>query len=218
MEEIILRIATALPGFLVAIVVHEVSHAYVAERFGDSTARQAGRVTLNPLAHLDLFGTVLLPIILAAVGGWMFGWAKPVPVNTRNFKKVRKAIFWVSFAGPASNIILGILFAILRGLVISLLGHESQFLRPVTQMLEFAVVINFVLATFNLIPFPPLDGSKMVSSFLSYNNAIRYESLQRYTFIFIMILWFTRIFNYILAPVYMFAYFLMNFFAKLFWM
>ena len=196
----ITNIAVCAPGFLAAISFHEAAHAYVALKFGDPTAKLQGRLSLNPAVHYDLVGTVIFPLLGAMLGGVMFGWAKPVPVDPRHFKNVRKGIFWVSFAGPLANVALAVIAAFLLALIETKVPRGFLFHGEFASMLRMAVVINIVIAVFNLIPFPPLDGSKMVSSFLDYESAARYESLQRYSFIFLIFLWFTPFLRMIMMP------------------
>ncbi len=183
-----------------AICLHEYGHAWTSNKFGDNTAKAHGRLSLNPAAHYDLFGTIILPLIFAASGMGIFGYAKPVPVDARNYKNYRRAIFWVSFAGPIANLILMILSAFFFVLLKTYLPKDFFLYEPLVNMLYFSVNINVLLAVFNLIPFPPLDGSRMVSSFLSYDKARFYESLERYSFLFFMILWMTHAFDYLMYP------------------
>lgn len=166
-----------------AIVIHEWAHGYVAMKFGDDTAKKAGRITFNPLAHYDMMGTVIFPL-LGIISGWaVIGWAKPVPVDARNFKpkEMDKAIFWVSFAGPLSNFVLGSLSAFLMALVVLYFPNDSTFYPHLIGVLNYSVFINFLIGVFNLIPFPPLDGSKMVASFMKTEMKIKYLSLAAYT-------------------------------------
>ena len=222
MNDFLLNLATSMPGFLLAIVCHEAAHGYVAYKFGDPTAKLAGRVTINPAAHFDLFGTIIFPLIGAATGGVMFGWAKPVPVNVRYFKNIRSGIFWVSFAGPGMNLILGVLSAFLFALLANKVDQSFYLHAPFLQILGKSVVINFVLAVFNLIPLPPLDGSKMVSSFLSYENSRKYEQLGAYSFfIFLGLIFLDSYMNIsilgkLLEPARVFSQFSMHFFFNLF--
>lgn len=216
MEDLIYRIAISLPAFLLAIVCHEASHAWMAKRFGDTTGEQLGRLSLNPAVHYDLIGTVIFPLVGAVLGGTMFGWAKPVPVDTRRFRNVRSGIFWVSFAGPLANIILMIVAAILLALVLTQLSPEFSYYKILTDMLKSAVTINVLLAVFNLIPFPPLDGSKMVSSMLDYNAARKYEELQRYSFVFLIILIATPVLSWIMTPALVASNIIVNVFIRLF--
>ncbi|MFZ9000436.1 MAG: site-2 protease family protein [Bacteriovoracaceae bacterium] len=205
MEDFILRLCTQLPGFLLGIVFHEAAHAYVANKFGDNTAKLQGRLTLNPAVHYNLVGTIIFPLVGAALGGMMFGWANPVPVDGRNFKNYRKAMFWTSFAGPLANIILGVVSALLYVVIITQMPREFYLTEPFAQMLYGSVYINFILAVFNLIPLPPLDGSKMVTQFLNYEMARKYEDLQRFTFLIFLMLIATPILGYLLWPAYFLA-------------
>lgn len=200
MTEIVYNIAISLPGFLIGIVFHEYAHAWMANKFGDNTAKSMGRLTLNPSVHYDLIGTVIFPLIGAVLGGTMFGWAKPVPVDTRRFKKVRSGMFWVSFAGPGANLILMVLSAFLLAILVTKVPQSFSFFEVFVRMLRQAIIINVLLAVFNLIPFPPLDGSKMVTAVLDYNAARKYEELERFSFIFVIILLMTPLLNYIMAP------------------
>ncbi len=207
------KLALCLPGFLFAIVIHEAGHAWMAMKFGDDTAKYQGRLTLNPAAHYDLVGTVIFPLIGLMMGPIPFGWAKPVPVDPRRFKKMKAGIFWVSFAGPGANILMALISTILFAFFYTKLPLDFIVRKELIKMSEYSVLINIVLAVFNLIPFPPLDGSKMVSTFLDYNMARKYEELQRYSFVFILLLWFTNIFSYLLQPALYLGYAAMNLFV-----
>lgn len=212
---IVLRLATGLPGFLLGIVFHEWAHAWAAKKFGDDTAERAGRLSMNPMVHYDLMGTIIFPMIGALVGGVMFGWAKPVPVDPRKFKDIKKGIFWVSFAGPLANILLAIICALLFAILATKMTGTFALHTTFLQMLRSAIIINVVLAAFNLIPFPPLDGSKMVSAFLDYEMSRKYEELQKFSFVFILILWFTPLFSYIIQPALMLGMGITNIFINL---
>ncbi|HSK48537.1 MAG TPA: site-2 protease family protein [Coriobacteriia bacterium] len=173
-----LRFALILP----AIILHEVSHGYVAYLLGDPTAKRAGRLTLNPLKHIDPFGTILLPILLIVISGTGFGYAKPVPVNPNAFKDYRKGFFLTAIAGPTTNIVL----AALSGLGVRLLGTTSLF---GLALLYFASA-NLVLVFFNLIPIPPLDGSRIIPLFLSDSGMQKYHQVEQYGFaILMLVLW-----------------------------
>lgn len=191
MSDMIQSIAMMAPGFLIAVVFHEWAHGFMALKFGDTTAKDHDRLTFNPVAHIDPIGTILLPIgLILLTNGMAFGYAKPVPVNPARFSDIKKGIFWVSFAGPLMNIILGFasaLLVVLIGLYGAGLGESAGTL---IQILHFSIMINFVLAVFNLIPFPPLDGSKMISVFMDYNMARKFEELQRFWLIFLIVLWY----------------------------
>lgn len=181
MQRILFTIAQSAPGFLMAIVFHEWAHGYVAKRFGDNTAEREGRLTFNPAAHVDPMGTIVFPLVGVILGWAVIGWARPVPVNTRNFKNMRKGMFWVSFAGPGANIILGTLSAFLYAFIATQVEQSFSYYAVILQMLSYSIFINFLLAFFNLIPLPPLDGSKMVASFLQGEALRKYEGLARFT-------------------------------------
>lgn len=215
MTQTIYHIAVSLPGFLLGIVCHEAAHAFMADRFGDPTARLTGRLTLNPSVHYDLVGTIIFPLIGALMGGAMFGWAKPVPVDTRRFKNIRSGIFWVSFAGPLANLLLLILAAFMFAVLSTKVSPNFSFFNIFSDMLIQAIRINVLLAMFNLIPFPPLDGSKMVSSMLDYEAARKFEELQRYSIVFVFILIFTPILNYIMMPAILAANMIVNLFMMM---
>ncbi|RZF22071.1 MULTISPECIES: site-2 protease family protein [unclassified Halobacteriovorax] len=213
--QIINKLTLALPGFLLAISFHEFGHGWMAKRYGDDTADRLGRLTLNPAPHIDLVGTVIFPLV-AIFAGWIpFGWAKPVPVDVRRFKNIKSGLFWVSFAGPGANLLLMVFSALLFGMVYAYVPATFSLKSQFIQMLEYSVMINVVLAVFNLIPFPPLDGSKMVAAYLDYNTARKYEELQRFSFVFILVLWFTPILGYVIRPVMGLGLILMNGFAAI---
>jgi Zn-dependent protease len=221
LQTIVVNIAQSLPGFLFAIVIHEASHAWMANKFGDPTAKNEGRMSLNPAVHYDPWGTIFFPLMAVVTNFAMIGWARPVPIEVRNFKRMRLGIFWVSFAGPLSNLLVGTLSAFLLALVATKVSSEWGYYTIVIRMLRFSVFINFLLAFFNLIPLPPLDGSKMVSSFLKGPTLYKYESLARYTpiiFITVMALSFMGIhtLGYILMPAQLLANYLMFAFLGLF--
>lgn len=174
----------AIPPFLLALTVHEFSHALAAERLGDSTPRLMGRLTLNPLPHIDPFGTIILPGLLILLRApFIFGWAKPVPINPLNLRNPKRDIVWVSLAGPAANLI----FALVCGLLLrfSLLFSSSG---PVTAILAWAVIIGLVLAAFNLIPVPPLDGSGILKGLLPDSMQEGYARYERFGFLILLAL------------------------------
>ncbi len=166
---------------VMSVVVHELSHGYVAELLGDPTPRLQGRLTLNPLKHLDIFGSFIVPLI-TSFAGFPFGWAKPVQWNPYNVKDKRWGEFYISLAGPLSNLIIALVF----GLIIRFFGMDLSL--SFIDVSSYIVAINIVLAVFNLIPIPPLDGSKVLFTFLPPRmNAVR-EILERYSLIFFLIL------------------------------
>lgn len=194
-------IVLEIPAFLFAIVFHEAAHAWMALRFGDTTARDLGRLTLNPVPHIDPMGTIFMPLICACFSSVMFGWAKPVPINASNFQaaKIRKAIFWSSFAGPLANLIL----VVVGAFFLAFLATHAQGLSlgpQISRFLVYFIQINIILAVFNLVPLPPLDGSRMVGSFLTYPQLVRYEAIGRYSFFIFLVLIFTPFWPYVFLP------------------
>jgi len=178
--------AIILVAVLIAsVVVHEVAHAWQARREGDDTAERLGRITLNPLPHLDPLGSVILPLLLAWQGGVIFGWAKPVPVNPANYREYVAGDIRVSLAGIASNLGLAVLATVLAGLLLRIAGPSAAG-SPVFMALDYAIFINLILAFFNLIPIPPLDGSHVVAHMLPAGVARSYRELGRYGLLLVM--------------------------------
>lgn len=168
-----------------AVVVHECAHGLVAKWCGDDTADREGRITLNPIRHVDLWGTIIIPVMLAVTNaGILFGWAKPVPVNPNNFRNYRRDDIYVAMAGPASNFILAILSALLV-VIISMIYNSvspasqssAQLTELALEFMEYSIRINLILALFNLFPIPPLDGSHLVASLLPPHLGEQYRSL-----------------------------------------
>ncbi|MEK7569493.1 MAG: site-2 protease family protein [Patescibacteria group bacterium] len=182
---------------VMSVVIHEISHGYVAEYFGDKTARFAGRLTLNPLRHLDLFGSIILPLILVvARAGFIVGWAKPVPYNPDNLSNRKWGTIAVAFAGIFANLLIALFF----GLVIRL-GVHFDFLTPALyQILGLIVFLNILLAVFNLMPFPPLDGSKILFALLPSRFYYLEAMLERYA-IFVFLLFIFFIWSHILPAI-----------------
>lgn len=171
--EVLRRALIAAPIILLALTVHEFFHAWAALRFGDTTARDLGRLTLNPLAHLDLLGALCF-----IASGFRFGWAKPVPVNLYNVRDARKADLWISAAGPLSNIGQALIFGVLlRVWMLGLIDVPQRFAEPITLLLYFGVTINLGLAFFNMIPLFPLDGSHILRNLLPERYSNFFESL-----------------------------------------
>ncbi|MEK7616470.1 MAG: site-2 protease family protein [Patescibacteria group bacterium] len=178
-------LALSIVILLFSVIVHEVMHGYVAKKFGDHTAEKAGRLTLNPIPHIDLFGTILLPGLLIFTGSpILFGWAKPVPVNPLNFTSLRKGELMVSAAGILSNFGLAIAAALIYH-ILNALPQTFPFL--LGALLRFTVTINLVLGVFNLFPIPPLDGSKVLLSQLPYHLAKSYQRLEPYGILILLI-------------------------------
>ena len=179
--------------FFLAVVIHEFAHGWMAYKLGDPTAKHSGRLTLNPIAHIDPMGTIILPLFLIMTGSpILFGWAKPVPVNFRALHNPKKDMIWVGLAGPGANIILAI--------IISLIIKLKVIFIPF-QILEYFMALNLVLAIFNLIPIPPLDGSRVVMGLLPAKLAYQYIQLERFGFIIIVIMLYLGLFQIIIWPI-----------------
>jgi Zn-dependent protease len=185
--------------FLMAITFHEYAHGYVAYRLGDPTAKNEGRLTLNPIKHLDPMGTLVLVLTR------MIGWAKPVPVDPRYFRDPRKGMIYVSLAGATANFMLALVFALLFRALILFMGSGItptglQLLVPALLMCQAGVFLNLYLGAFNLLPIPPLDGSKVLAGLLPPHLAIGYMQIERYGMLLIILLVFLGAFRYLLAP------------------
>ena len=198
-NQIISNIAILAVPILLAVTVHEMAHALAALHFGDPTAKMLGRITLNPLKHLDLFGT------LAFILTQMVGWAKPVPVNPMNFKNPRQDMLWVSAAGPAANVLLAFVFSLALRLVLmgkGVLPHAIY--EPLRLITINGVFLNMGLAVFNLLPIPPLDGSGILSGLLPPHLARQYDEIGRYGFVILLVLIFTGLVDKIIVPIIVF--------------
>jgi Zn-dependent protease len=199
------QIVVMIVPLLFGVTIHEVAHGYVAYKMGDNTAMLAGRLSLNPIRHLDPVGSLILPLILKLTGSpVIFGYAKPVPVNFANFRDYRKGTICVSLAGVVANFIL----AVLSGILFQILAHfqwvwHASIFRPFIMdlyyMLGYSVVINSVLAVFNMIPIPPLDGSKLLAILLPVNLRIQYVRMERYGLIIIIFLLLTNSLNKVIS-------------------
>ena len=191
-------------ALVLSVMIHEVAHGWVALRCGDPTARDAGRLSLNPVRHIDLVGTIILPMILALSGsGVMFGWAKPVPVNIGRCRNPRQAFWMTAIAGPLSNLLQALFgTALIWAMVLlSRKGGGSTAGELMFSFLIVYVVTNLVLMTFNLVPIPPLDGSKVVAMLLPHRLAIPYLQIGGYGFILIFLLLRTRLVDHLLEGV-----------------
>ncbi|MBI2297185.1 MAG: site-2 protease family protein [Betaproteobacteria bacterium] len=187
-----------------AITLHEAAHGYVAKHFGDLTAYLEGRVSLNPLRHIDPFGTVALPLILLAVSklfggaGILFGWAKPVPVNFANLRHPKRDMLWVAAAGPLSNFVMAVFWALMVKIGLSAPG--SYFALPLALMGAAGVFINIIIMVLNLVPLPPLDGGRILVSLLPHALAYRVARIEPYGFFILILLLFTGVLGYVLWP------------------
>jgi len=176
-QQIMLTLSVVALPVLIAITFHEAAHGFVAKQCGDNTAYQQGRVTFNPLKHIDPIGTVLLPILLFTTTGFLFGYAKPVPINPRYFRNIRRDMVLVAAAGPGSNLILAFISALL--IHVAKLSPE-WFSEWALQALSASILINIVLAIFNMLPLLPLDGGRILSAVLPRHLAIAYQRTERY--------------------------------------
>jgi len=186
----------ALP-VLFAITGHEVAHGWVASLFGDQTARLSGRLTLNPLKHIDPLGTIVIPVILLMISNFIFGWAKPVPVDARNLRNPRTDMVFVALAGPTANLLMALLWAAIAKASMSL---PLWFGVPLMGMGMAGIQINIVLGVLNCLPIPPLDGGRALSHLLSGKIAWYFYRLEPYGFFILLVLMFTHVLNYILFP------------------
>lgn len=185
---------------LFAITVHEVAHGFVADLLGDKTARIMGRLTLNPIKHIDLVGTILVPAILFIFGGFIFGWAKPVPISARNFKKPRRDMMFVAAAGPLSNLIMMVLWALIAKLGIFLTQYGFNWALAIAYMGGAGIMINSALAILNLIPIPPLDGGHILMGLLPAKWAAKVSRIEPYGFFILLFLLATGLLKYLIAP------------------
>lgn len=185
LDALIQTIALAAIPVLFAITLHEAAHGYAARHFGDMTAYQQGRISLNPMHHIDPVGTILLPLLTLFVGGILFGWAKPVPVNFAALRRPKQDMFWVALAGPASNLAMALIWGLMIKLALMFPGN--YFAEPLIGMSQIGVTINAVLLVLNLLPLPPLDGGRIAISLLPHRQAYKLSKVEPYG-MFILIL------------------------------
>ncbi len=199
---IIQKIAILTPPILFAVTIHELAHGWVAYRLGDPTAKMHGRLTMNPIKHLDPVGTMVFFLTQT------IGWARPVPINPMYFKNPRKGMIWVSLAGPGTNMLVAAASAFLLRNLLGGYGYftgiEGYVLTPLIYMAYVSVQINIGLAVFNLLPIPPLDGSKVLEGMLPRDLAFRYAQFERYGFLLILLLVFTGVTSRIIVPLIVF--------------
>lgn len=186
------RLLVWLPVLVLSLTVHEYFHAWSALKFGDTTARDAGRLTLHPLAHLDLMGSLVM-----VISGFRFGWAKPVPVNPYNLREPRRADFWISFAGPLSNFGMAIIAGLIFRLAVSMTQSMHEY---VEQFLVAGVIINLTLGFFNMFPLFPLDGSHILRNVLPEHHGPTLDQIDRFSPFILLLLVFSGAFWYIIGP------------------
>jgi Zn-dependent protease len=216
MEEGIQRLGYQFVPFLLAVVGHEFGHGLMAYYWGDHTAKDEGRLTLNPVPHLDLIGTIIFPIINMLSGiPILIGWAKPVPIDPRRFKKYRPGLFWVAAAGPLANFVMAFASAMSLCILLKFTQPDFIFYQEFSAMFMVGIQLNFGLGIFNLIPLPPLDGSKIIESFLSYPKMQQYEKLGQYSFFILLALMFTGALRFLSAPIIYLSNVTLNFAAMI---
>jgi len=212
MENLIQTITVYALPVIFAITLHEAAHGYVARYFGDTTAYAMGRVTLNPLRHIDLVGTIIVPITilllakLAGTGGFLFGWAKPVPVNFANLRNPKRDMLWVAAAGPGINFAMALGWAVFLKLQFAMGLHEEFF----TDMAQAGIIVNIVLAVLNLLPLPPLDGGRIMVSLLPHRMAWQFARLEPWGFPILIVLLATGLLSSVLGPLVRFFVILVN--------
>lgn len=200
-------IISAFP-ILIAIVFHELSHGFVANKLGDPTAKMMGRLTLNPLAHIDPIGTVLMPLMLIIFtnGQFVFGYAKPVPINPMNFRNPKRDMAISAAAGPVTNILLAIASLLVLKLILAPMSLilpdaiSSSVMTPLIMIFRSSIIINVVLAAFNMIPIPPLDGGRVLIGFLPYKQAVSFSKIEPFGFIIVIFMIMTGLTNYFVLP------------------
>lgn len=187
---------------LFAITMHEAAHAWAASLLGDTTPRQEGRLSFNPLHHIDLIGTILVPaVLILSHSPFLFGWAKPVNINASRFKNYRKGIFLSTAAGPAANLLMAIIWAFLCKVALMMNPQTSDTALFLALSANAGIFVNLLLAFFNLIPIPPLDGSKILSSLLPVRQAMAYDKLAPWGFFILLALMFSGVLNWLIVPV-----------------
>jgi Zn-dependent protease len=195
----------AIP-LLFAITLHEVAHGWVANMFGDHTAKLSGRLTINPLKHIDIVGTVIVPIVLLVLGGFIFGWAKPVPVNPRNISRPRIEMPLISLAGPMSNFLMALFWAGIAKCGYLAMAGNPWLGEPLTLMGEAGISINIILAVLNCIPIPPLDGGRALSYLLPGRAGWLFGRIEPYGFFILILLIATGALSYVIGPLYVGLY------------
>lgn len=198
MDGLIQLIAIAAIPVLFAITIHEAAHGYVARYFGDMTAYQQGRISLNPIRHIDPVGTVLLPLLTLALGSILFGWAKPVPVNFGALRRPKQDMLWVAIAGPASNLVMALFWGLM--IKVAWMFPGSYYAEPLLEMAQIGVKINAILLVLNLLPLPPLDGGRVTVNLLPHRQAYQLSRIEPYGLFILIGLAITPVLGWILTP------------------
>lgn len=218
-DSAIQTVSVAILPLIFAITLHEAAHGWVASKCGDKTALMLGRVTLNPLKHIDLIGTVILPIIMLFFSGFIFGWAKPVPVAWQNLKHPRRDMALVALAGPSANLLMALLWAIIaKCAILYLVGNNQPWIASTGQFFQatasFGILINCILLVLNLVPIPPLDGSRVISSVLPARAAHIYERVEPFgIWILLALLLFGILGHMLWPPIQLLMHWILNVFA-----
>lgn len=189
----------ALP-LLFAITLHEVAHGWMARQLGDPTAMMLGRLTVNPIKHIDPIGTVVVPLLLLLTSGFVFGWAKPVPVTQENLRNPSRDMAWVAVAGPAANLVMALFWALVLKVGLTIADAIPGYVQPLLLMSQYGITINLVLMVLNLLPVPPLDGSRVVATFLPGPWAYQYGRMETYGLIILLLLLVTGLLGWIVGP------------------
>ncbi len=216
MQSRIIDLVLFYPVFLFSLSCHEAAHGWVSEKFGDPTARMLGRISLSPFPHMDMIGTVFLPIFGILTGAPVIGWGKPVPVDPRYYPNMRKDSIWVAAVGPASNIFLAVCFALLAWALVMVLPNlpaarivpgsfGATVISALYAICQMGVVLNLSLAIFNMIPIAPLDGATVIRGVLPENMLAAYDQFSRYGMMFLLLLFVTGLLRYIFIPVMLLA-------------
>jgi len=209
MEETIARLALLALPVLLAITLHEAAHGYVARMFGDRTAEQMGRISLNPARHIDPVGTILVPAAIfllssaAGTSGFLFGWAKPVPVNFARLRNPKADMLWVAAAGPGANLLMVVMWALFYKLALAI--PASEFSVPLRIMSDAGIMVNLSLAVLNLLPLPPLDGGRILVSVLPMRAALAVSRVEPYGMWILLLLLFTGLLGQVIVPVILLA-------------
>jgi Zn-dependent protease len=194
------QVAVSILPILFAITLHEVAHGWVASLYGDQTARLSGRLTLNPIKHIDLVGTIIVPVLMYVFTGFIFGWAKPVPVDARNMRNPRWNMIVVAIAGPLSNIVMGLLWALIAKLGLLILPNTPWLGQPLFWSGVMGIQINVVFAVLNLLPIPPLDGGRVLMNLIPPRMGWKLHLYERYLFIILVLLMVTGVLSKIILP------------------
>jgi Zn-dependent protease len=205
LESLIQTIAIAALPVIFAITLHEAAHGYAARHFGDPTAWQMGRISLNPLRHIDLVGTIIIPasILLFSGGTFLFGYAKPVPVDFGRLRNPKKDMLWVAAAGPGANLFMALCWALM--LKLAWLMPSNDFTVPLSEMSKIGIIVNCVLMVLNLVPLPPLDGGRIAVSLLPHNLAWKFAKIEPWGFPILLLLLFTGVLGAVMNPLVIFA-------------